>query len=215
MSLTFIFFTALVVALSGALMPGPLLTVTIAESARRGFIAGPLLIIGHGILEFSLVLALVMGFSRVFASNMVIGVVGIVGGIFLLWMGFSMLKSSIGNKASLDLDVDLSKGSMHPTAAGIIASLSNPYWTLWWATIGASYVFWSFQRGIVGLAVFFVGHISGDLVWYSFVALAIASGRKVFNERVYQGILTLCGLFLLGLAIYFFVLGTITIIRIR
>ncbi len=214
MSLTFIFFTALVIALSGALMPGPLLTVTIAESARRGFIAGPLLILGHAILELLLVFALVMGFKSILASSIVIGTVGIIGGLFLLWMGFSMVKSSIGSEVTLELNVDTSKGNLNPTVAGIIASLSNPYWTLWWASIGATYVFWSFQRGIIGLIIFFFGHISGDLAWYSFVAAAIAGGRKVLNKRIYQVILALCGIFLIGLALYFFIMGVATTIKI-
>jgi threonine/homoserine/homoserine lactone efflux protein len=49
-----IFGGSFALALSGVLLPGPLLTVTISESARRGFKAGPLLITGHGLLEFSL-----------------------------------------------------------------------------------------------------------------------------------------------------------------
>jgi threonine/homoserine/homoserine lactone efflux protein len=43
--------TSFVIALSGAMMPGPLLTVTISESPRRGMLAGPLLVLGHGILD--------------------------------------------------------------------------------------------------------------------------------------------------------------------
>ncbi len=50
--------SSFVVALSGALMPGPLLTVTVGEATRRGFWAGPLIILGHGLLELTLVLLL-------------------------------------------------------------------------------------------------------------------------------------------------------------
>jgi hypothetical protein len=53
-----IFASSFVIALSGALMPGPLLTATISECSQRGFIAGPLLITGHAILELVLVIAL-------------------------------------------------------------------------------------------------------------------------------------------------------------
>lgn len=48
-SLLTIFVSSFVIGLSGALMPGPLLTATISESSQRGFIAGPLMIIGHAL----------------------------------------------------------------------------------------------------------------------------------------------------------------------
>ncbi len=56
-----IFGGSFTLALSGALMPGPLLTVTVAESARIGFRAGPLLMTGHAVLELLLVIAIVYG----------------------------------------------------------------------------------------------------------------------------------------------------------
>lgn len=207
MILVFIFFTSLGVALSGAMMPGPLLTVTIAESARRGFIAGPLLIVGHAILELLLVVALVLGFREILSSTRVIGAVGILGGLFLVWMGLGITRSALKGGLSLNLKVDSSKGAMNPAVAGIVTSLSNPYWTLWWATIGATYVFSSIGKGIPGLIAFYLGHISGDLLWYSLVALAVVSGRRILSDRAYQGILATCGVFLLGLAAYFLYTG--------
>ena len=64
-SLIAIFFTSMVVALSGAMMPGPLLTITITESTRRGVASGPLLIAGHAVLELVLVIALLFGLGNV------------------------------------------------------------------------------------------------------------------------------------------------------
>ena len=41
---------AFVVALSGAMAPGRVLTITISETLKRGFKAGPLIVLGHAIL---------------------------------------------------------------------------------------------------------------------------------------------------------------------
>ena len=63
LSLIAIFTSSFIIALSGALMPGPLLTFTVSESPQRGAITGPLVILGHGILELALVLALLSGMA--------------------------------------------------------------------------------------------------------------------------------------------------------
>ena len=79
-----VFVGSFILALSGALMPGPLLTVTVAESARAGFRAGPLLITGHAALEFLLVIAIVLGLGPFLKSPPVMGVIALVGGGILL-----------------------------------------------------------------------------------------------------------------------------------
>ncbi|HRT27943.1 MAG TPA: LysE family transporter, partial [Syntrophales bacterium] len=64
-SLAGIALSSFMIALSGAVMPGPVLTVTISESLRRGFLAGPLIILGHGLLEIALLAVFVLGFADV------------------------------------------------------------------------------------------------------------------------------------------------------
>jgi threonine/homoserine/homoserine lactone efflux protein len=61
-------------------MPGPLLAVTISQSVRRGFWAGPQLILGHGILELALIAALGAGLSGLIDNKLVPAVVGMAGG---------------------------------------------------------------------------------------------------------------------------------------
>lgn len=199
--------TSFVVGLSGALMPGPMLTVDITESARRGFWAGPLLVAGHGIVELLLVVALAFGLGQVLQWPWVGGLIGVVGGLVLLWMAYGILKGAWLRQISLSAVTSSSGPGMGPLVAGGLVSVSNPYWVLWWATVGVSYVAWSSTAGTLGLAAFFGGHILSDLGWYSLVALLIAGGRQLLHDGVYRGILLVCGLFLAGLSIYFVVSG--------
>jgi threonine/homoserine/homoserine lactone efflux protein len=209
MTVIALFFTAFVIGFSGAMMPGPLLTVSINESYRRGIQAGPLLVLGHGILELLLVIGLTLGLQELLVQAVFKKSVALIGGLVMLWMGWSMAKDAWFGKISLRYDAHGDYRGMSPILAGIVVSLSNPYWIIWWATIGLTYVTQAMQKGILGLTVFFTGHILADLTWYSAISLAVVSGKKLLSERVYRGVLVVCGVFLLGMAGYFIYSATI------
>ena len=195
-----IFATSFVIALSGALMPGPLLTVTLSESARRGFYAGPLIVLGHGILELLLVFFLLLGLAPMFNNNLVIGGVGVVGAVVLIWMAIGMIRTL----PSLSLQGTLpGKQGTHPVWAGILMSAANPYWTIWWLTIGLGYILYCWKLGPLGVLAFFLGHILADLAWYAAVSFTVAYGRRFMSDRVYRGIIACCALALFAFGIYF------------
>lgn len=198
-----IFVTSFVVGLSGAMMPGPVLTVAISETNKKGFWAGPLIVLGHAVLELSLVIGLVMGLGQVLGSAYVTGSIAIGGSIFLLWMGWDITKSAINRKVVFETEGAQTNSAFGPVVAGITVSLSNPYWSIWWVTVGAGFVLQSLHYKFLGLASFYSGHILSDLFWYSLVSLAVVTGKKILSDRIYQAILVFCGLFLIGLSLFF------------
>ena len=111
--------TSFIVALSGALMPGPLLTVTVGEAARRGFWAGPLIIVGHSLLELALVLLLLVGLGAWLNQPVILGTVGVLGAGMLGWMGFMTLKAS--RRGRLEFDAKNGSG-LNPLLAGVLMS---------------------------------------------------------------------------------------------
>lgn len=199
-SLTGILFSSFAVAISGALMPGPVLTVTISESARRGFWAGPLITLGHGLLEIVLLALLLLGFSSFLQTPRVIGTIGLVGAAALWAFAFLMLKGLRG----LTLDLTAKEaGGANPVLAGILTSLANPYWTVWWATIGLGYLFISTAFGALGVIIFFVGHITADLLWYSAVSFFVWKGKNYISDGAYRGVIFCCALVLIAFGGYF------------
>lgn len=220
------------VALSGALMPGPLLTVTIAQTARRGFLASVLLVAGHSLLELILVVGLVSGLGHFLKLRPVTGTVAVLGGLMLLWMGVGMIRDARrgaldipqtsevqGQVSSSRFQVPSSRSQVepetcnlkpetreHPTprliATGMAVSVSNPYWVIWWATVGLAGVtfFSALRQNVLGaLGAFYVGHITGDIIWYLAVGAAISTGRRLLSARIYRGIVQVCALFLIFL----------------
>jgi len=197
MNLIGIFLSSLAVAFSGAIMPGPLLIVTIAQCTKRGIWPALLLTIGHAILEAILIAGLVLGLIKFVQKEIIFIIFGLAGGIMLMWMGAMLTKSALSRKniAFLSEGTNGSRGSS--LLSGILVSLSNPYWILWWLTIGLAYLLAAIKFGTIGIIIFFLGHILADFIWYGFVGFAIVTGRKFFNQMVFKIIFGICGAFLL------------------
>jgi len=196
--------TSFVVALSGALMPGPLLTITVGEATRRGFWAGPLIILGHGLLELALVLLLLAGVGSWLNRPLILGSVGVLGGGMLAWMGLGLLRASRTGRLIFE---SAKTSGIHPVWTGILMSLANPYWLIWWLTIGLGYVLFASKYGLPGVLLFFGGHILADLAWYSLVSATVAWGRSFFTDGLYRGFLAGCGCFLFLFSCYFAIQG--------
>jgi len=189
-------------------MPGPMLTVVVSESPRHGFAAGPLVVLGHAVLELTLIVALVVGLGSLLERHSVQAAVEIGGGAMLVWMGASMALAVVRGHVSLKWEHDAAAPPRaQPVLAGILASLSNPYWLIWWATIGMAYLSKSYAAGALGVGAFYVGHIMGDLTWYSAVSGLMAAGRRFIGLSVYKGLLVFCGAFLIVLAVVFLYAG--------
>lgn len=206
LSLCSIFLSSFVIALSGALMPGPLLTATVSESTRRGAAAGPLLILGHGILELALVLVLLAGLAPFLQRSEVIAAIALSGGAILFWLSLSMFRSL----PALQLDPNVRDGGRkNLVLSGILFSLANPYWFIWWASIGLGYIVFAAQQGVPGIIAFFGGHILADLAWYAFISFGVARGRRYFSDRAYRGLLGGCATLLLVFSGYFVYSGIV------
>ena len=189
-----------VLGLSGACMPGPLLTVTISEALRRGPWAGPLLVLGHGLLEALLVVLVLFGLGEWLQRTEVFALLALTGGGLLLLMGGDMLRGL--PRLSLTLNPG-EQARLHPIAAGALVSLANPYFLLWWATIGLGYMVVASQAGTLGVAIFYLFHILSDLAWYALVSGSVSLGRNLISDRAYRWMVGCCAVFLVGFGGYF------------
>ena len=188
-------------------MPGPVLALTISGVARRGFRAAPLIIAGHALLELALVIALVFGLSKFIDSDFIASIIGIVGGSVLIGIGVATVVKGRKSVNPLSSPAGYAMRDHMLVVSGAITSISNPYWFLWWATIGITYLLWSLKLGAAGVATFFTGHTLGDFGWYAVIGLVITTGRRFISDSVYRWMLIVCGVALVGLGIYFIVSG--------
>lgn len=213
-ALVAIFGTSFVVGLTGALTPGPLVTVAMREGVRKGFWAGPALAFGHSMIELVLVVGLALGLNQLLDSDTVTATVALAGGTFLVWMGATTALQARGFHLDTERDAPPASSRVRrmsvlgPLAlSGVLVSLSNPFWVAWWATIGTAYIVESLDEGVLGVGAFYSGHIIADIGWLSLIAFAVAGGRRVMNRRVYQGLMAVCGVFLVALGGWFLASG--------
>jgi threonine/homoserine/homoserine lactone efflux protein len=210
-ALAAIFGTSFVVSLTGALSPGPLTTLAVREGVRRGFWAGPALALGHGAVELALVVALALGLERALDRDWVAAIVALAGGTFLLGLGVRIVWTAPrqelrigGGEAVAEAGAASLPGLL---ASGVVVSAANPFWLLWWLTIGAAYIAEALDEGVAGVGAFYGAHILTDLGWLSLIALALASGRRVMSRWAYRVVLGACGAFLLVLGGWFVASG--------
>jgi len=185
------------VGLTGALVPGPMLFATIETSLTKGWLSGPKVVSGHALIEMLIFVLIVAGFSTQAAQGAVLWI-SIVGGSVLVLFGIMTIKE--GKHASLSGGDSVFKS---PFAAGVITSISHPYFWLWWLTVGAGLVLMGLEISLVAAFIFLLGHLMADLSWYTLVSSAFSRGKSLMSEGTYQNLLMGCGLFLMVFGVWF------------
>ena len=190
---------AVAVSLSGVIAPGPVTAATLAAGTRWRH-AGALVAVGHGIVEFPLMLLIMAGTSTLFASKGVTIGIGLVGGAFLILMGSQMLRSLGKNQDQTGI-----KAARNPILTGVILTVGNPYFLLWWVTVGLALATRALALGALAFGLFAIVHWLCDLVWLETLSLASFKGTRLLGQRSQKVVLAVCSaaLILIGLAFIF------------
>ena len=192
--------SVVVISLSGVMMPGPLLAVTVAKSYKSQF-TGVQIAAGHALVEIPLILLIYFGLGRFFQHELVQLTLSLLGGAVLVWLGIGMFRA---RTRVVETGRDLPYNSV---VAGVVTSILNPFFMLWWATIGSMLIMTSLNFGITGFALFIPVHWLCDLVWLSFVSILVYRTRSLWGRKLQEGLFITCGLLLIGFGIWFVVSG--------
>ncbi|MHA1378259.1 MAG: LysE family translocator [Candidatus Helarchaeota archaeon] len=224
-----IFVGAFIYGFTGALTPGPILTAVIKETPkrRRGYLVGPLIIVGHAILEIVIIVAAFYGMINLLKIPIVYFIISTIGGGILIFMAIQLFYDLKTKEISLisELRNTNDDNNRHSIILqGIILSISNPFWILWWGTSGFTYMFYLFEQvtspgleflysldliaiNFTWIATYFIGHIFSDFTWYTFISASIYAGKKGISDKTYHIILLCCGIFFSYLGVKFLMLA--------
>lgn len=184
------------ISLSGVMMPGPMLAVTVARSYRSPY-AGTLIALGHLLVELPVILLLYFGVAAFLHLTWFRFALGILGGLFLIYLSISLFRTR-----AMRLE-QTPNPSYHSFAAGIMTSLLNPLFILWWLIVGAALVLNSTPFGPLGLVLLVVVHWLCDFTWLGGISITVHRTRHLWGERTQSTILALCSLLLLGFSGWF------------
>jgi threonine/homoserine/homoserine lactone efflux protein len=188
---------AFVIGLTGALAPGPTLLVTINSALREGWTAGPKVAAGHALVEVLIFLIIVGGLSSVMQQYSQI--ISIIGGLALIIFGIMTAKESRNAKLRGQQGEVIGSAFL----AGAVTSAANPYFWIWWLSVGSAFLISGLSSGLIMAAAFIIGHWGADFGWYTLVSGSLDRGRSVLSEGSYRKILGVCGIFLICFGIYF------------
>jgi threonine/homoserine/homoserine lactone efflux protein len=186
-----------VIGLTGALAPGPTLVATINASIAGDWTTGLKVSLGHAIVELFLVILILLGLATVALPYT--PVIAGIGGIALVVFGILTIKGS--RKATMRTSEV--QTIANPYMAGLVSSAANPYFWIWWLSIGSAMVIAGLEGGLALAGAFMVGHWTADIAWYTFVSTGVSKGKTLFSDTVYQKIMGLCGIFLVIFGVYY------------
>ena len=195
-----ILLSVVVISLSGVMMPGPMTAVTLAKSYRSAW-AGAWIALGHAVIEVPLILLIYFGFAQFFENSLVQLGLSVVGGGMIFWLGIAMFRA---RTKVVHQGKDLPYNAF---TAGILTSVFNPFFLVWWATIGSMLIMKFLDFGTTGLMVFIVVHWLCDLVWLSLVSTLVYRTRSLWGRKFQEGLFIACSLLLAGFGAWFLISG--------
>jgi len=174
--------TVIVISTSGVMSPGPLFVANVFYGAKQGAVSGLKMSIGHTVVEFPLIMLLGLGALSLEAVPQFRTIITIAGAIGLFGFAGIQIKSVIKLKTT-----PANQTKYSPFFAGVLLSALNPFFIIWWFTIGFklisdSLVLWSFW----GIAIMFALHIWMDYAWLTSTAYLSSRSLRFLSNKNYR-----------------------------
>lgn len=195
------------ISLSGVMAPGPITAAAIMMGSRNRF-AGALMAVGHGIVEFPLMILIILGMDKILKSASTKIVIGFAGGAFLLVMAIQMLRSL---RSAEGQEVKVTRSG--PIVAGIVLSGGSPLFLIWWASVGLNLAITAAGFGVWAFVLFAIVHWLCDLIWFSILSWASFKGSVLLGPRNQSIVLLICSLALLVFGLFFIYNASTTLMK--
>ena len=169
------------ISVSGVMSPGPLFAANVAYGLKGGVRAGLKMAYGHTIVELPLVILLGVGALSLDSVPQFRETVALAGAISLFVFAGIQIKSVLKKPSSIF------EGRHGPFIAGIMLSALNPFFLIWWFTIGFKLISDSLVlASFAGIGIMFAFHIWMDYAWLCTVGFLSSKGKKILSSKNYN-----------------------------
>jgi threonine/homoserine/homoserine lactone efflux protein len=193
--------TVVLITASGALAPGPLFFQTISQGAKTGARSGLIFSISHTVIEFSLIMLLTFGLLAVKNEVFIRNIIGILGGVVLIIFGLYQIVGLLKKK---EITQNQEVPSHRLFFMGILFTAFNPYFILWWLTVGSNLILLALEfAALAGVVFMFLCHVWMDYVWLIAVAYFAKRGVNALSSRWYRVVVGLFGVILIYFGVLF------------
>jgi len=169
------------ISVSGVMSPGPLFAANVAYGLKGGARAGLKMAYGHTIVELPLVILLGVGALSLESVPQFRETVALAGAISLFVFAGIQIKSVLKKPSSIF------EGRHGPFIAGIMLSALNPFFLIWWFTIGFKLISDSLVlASFAGIGIMFAFHIWMDYAWLCTVGFLSSKGKKILSSKNYN-----------------------------
>lgn len=192
--------TGILFGLSAGLTPGPMLTLVISESMRKGTRAGVTIASAPLLTDLPIIVVTQWVLIELSQINVILGVISIAGSLLLAWYAWeSFFMKDDPNEEAGSSRTSLKKG--------ILTNFTNPNPYLFWITIGGPVLLSSYRSGYTNTAMFLAGMYVFLIGSKASLAVITSKSRDFLHSRLYHGILKALGLILAGFSVHFFMKG--------
>ena len=201
----------ILVSVSGVFSPGPLLFANLALSKYGGFWSGIKIAVGHTIIELPLIILLSLPFVVLFPINLTFStmkIITFIAGAFLIVFGILYVVRTIRTTGSPNSPINTSRIE-NPYLAGIMFTSLNPFFIVWWTTVGVKLISDSISLlgHPAGIAFLFFAHIWMDYAWLGLSSYLASRGFNIIRSEYHKYITILLTVPLFYYGIYF-ILGS-------
>jgi len=196
--------TVVVVTASGALAPGPMTFGIFLQGSKGGARFGFSCAIGHTLIEFPLVIALALGLFAAASQPMIKSVIGLVGGLGLIGFGILQIYKTAKSKPEPSDSKNVSKLPASSLVLGFALSALNPYFILWWLTIGSILIVQALAfAAIIGVLIMYASHVWMDYAFLTALAYFAKKGTSIVGSKYYKLVLIAFGVILVYFGLSF------------